>query len=242
MSKEKTGVQEWAKHSFNFQKGCLNGCKYCYARRILKRFEPDVDFDNPKICLTKTAERLLYKKVGGVIMFPTMHDICAGNKILYKQYLYLLLRNDNKVLVVTKGNKEMFEVIDYLVTNCPDKLQNLELRVTIGSIDNDILEYFEPNAPSCYERINTLRYALLNGIKNISISCEPMLDKSVINLIQTAKELNCDIWFGLANGFYEDGMPKITDDWVQMIINTSKKYDFIKLKDSLNGKRSKNND
>ena len=26
MTKKKTGVQEWAKHSFNFQKGCMNGC------------------------------------------------------------------------------------------------------------------------------------------------------------------------------------------------------------------------
>lgn len=240
MTKNKTGVQEWAKHSFNFQKGCLNGCKYCYARRMLKRFEPEVDFDNPVLHLTKTAERLLHKKVGGVIMFPTMHDICSGNKNLYMQYLYLLLRNDNRVLVVTKGNKEMFEVIDFLATNCHTKLKNLELRVTIGSIDNDVLGHFEPNAPSCYERLNTLKYAVLNGIENISISCEPMLDKSCVNLIQIAKEFGCDIWFGLANGFYEEGMPKITDDWVQMIINTSKKYDFIKLKDSLSGKRGTN--
>lgn len=237
MTKNKTGVQEWAKHSFNFQKGCLNGCKYCYARKMLKRFEPDVDFDKPEICLTKTAERLLHKKVGGLIMFPTMHDICAGNKNLYKQYLYLLLRNDNKVLVVTKGNKEMFEVIDYLVTNCPNKLNNLELRVTIGSVDNEVLKHFEPNAESCYNRLSVLKYAVLNGIEKISISCEPMLDKSCINLIQTALEFGCDIWFGLANGFYEEGMPKITDDWVQMIINTSKNHNFIKLKDSLSGKR-----
>lgn len=239
MTKEKTGVQEWAKHSFNFQKGCTNGCKYCYARRIMQRFEPDIDFENPVLHLTKTAAALLQKTVGGVIMFPTMHDISGLNKQYYKHYLYMLLNNNNKVLVVTKGNKEIFEVIDHIVTNCPDKLHNLELRVTIGSIDNDTLKHFEPNAPSCYERINTLRYALLNGIKNISISCEPMLDKSVIDLIQTAKELNCDIWFGLANGFFEEGMPKITDDWVQLIINTAKTTDFIKLKDSLTGKRRK---
>lgn len=232
-----TGVQEWAKHSFNFQKGCLNGCKYCYARRMLKRFEPDVDFDNPEICLTKTAEKLLHKKVGGVIMFPTMHDICAGNKSLYKQYLYKLLNNDNKVLVVTKGNKEILEVIDFLKTNCKDKLNNLEIRVTIGSVDNKVLSHFEPNAPSCYERINVLKYALCSGIENISISCEPMLDSTVLLLLQTAAGLRCDIWFGLANGFYEEGMPKITDDWVQMIIKLSKERSFVKLKDSLNGKR-----
>ena len=236
MTKEKTGVQEWAKHSFNFQKGCSNGCKYCYARKMLKRFEPDVDFDNPMLHLTKTAAALLQKTVGGIIMFPTMHDISELNKQYYKHYLYILLNNNNKVLVVTKGNKEIFEVIDHIVTNCPDKLHNLELRVTIGSIDSNVLKHFEPFAPLVNDRLKVLSYALRNGIK-VSISCEPMLDRSVLCLIQRAKELNCDIWFGLANGFFEEGMPKITDDWVQMIINSAKKYNFIKLKDSLSGKR-----
>lgn len=113
-------------------------------------------------------------------------------------------------------------------------------------IQDDVLKHLNENwdliiaHPPCYERLNTLKYAVLNGIENISISCEPMLDKSCVNLIQTALEFGCDIWFGLANGFYEKGMPKITDDWVQMIINTSKKHSFIKLKDSLSGKRGKN--
>ena len=237
MEKVKTGVQEWAKHSFNFQKGCLNGCKYCYARRILKRFEPEVNFDEPEISLTKTAERLLHKKVGGVIMFPTMHDICSGNKKYYKEFLGILLKNDNKVLVVTKGNKEILEVIDYLQGCCREKLNNLEIRVTIGSLKNEVLKHFEPNAPSVYERINVLKYAVCSGIENISISCEPMLDASAFDLIYTAEKLNCDIWYGLANGFYEDGMPKITDDWVQKIIELSKVKSKIKLKDSLRGKR-----
>lgn len=34
-------------------------------------------------------------------------------------------------------------------------------------------------------------------------------------------------------------MPKITDKWVQLIINTANTTDFIKLKDSLTGKRGK---
>lgn len=235
MTKKKTGVQEWAKHSFNFQKGCMNGCKYCYARRIMKRFEPDIDFDKPVIGLTKTAERLLHKKVGGVIMFPTMHDITEENKTYYRQYLYQLLKNDNKVLVVSKGNPQLKEAIDFLTCTCPDKLSNLEIRITIGSLNDEVLKYFEPNAPACMERINMLKFAYKAGIKT-SISCEPMLDDTVVGLI------SCDyadeIWFGLANGFYEEGMPKITDDFVKIIINTSKKHpEKIKLKDSLKGLR-----
>lgn len=237
MEKVKTGVQEWAKHSFNFQKGCLNGCKYCYARRMLKRFEPNFDFDKPELWVTKNAHRLLNKKVGGVIMFPTMHDICPQNKTIYEMCLSKLLRNDNKVLVVTKGNKEIYGVIDYLNLTCHYKLDNLELRVTIGSTDDDVLKHFEPNAPSSEERVNVLKYALCHDIKNISISCEPMLNKSAYNLLRVASNLNCDVWFGLANGFYEEGMPKITDDWVQRIIVLSKYNSHIKLKDSLAGKR-----
>lgn len=238
MTKSKTGVQEWAKHSFNFQKGCLNGCKYCYARRMLKRFEPEVDFDKPVLSVTETAKRLLKKKVGGVIMFPTMHDITAATKWIYAQFLCDLLMLDDKVLVVTKANKEMYDVIDFLITRCPEKFDNLELRVTIGSTDNERLKYFEPGAPSCYERVSLLRYAKMNGIK-VSISCEPMLDDTVKDLIWTAMELDCDIWFGLANGYYEESMPKITDRFVQQIIRLSLTNENIKLKDSLTGKRSR---
>lgn len=238
MSKAKTGVQEWAKHSFNFQKGCANGCKYCYARRILHRFEPDVDFDNPTQHLTNAAAALLVKTVGGVIMFPTMHDISSDNKRNYEHYLHILLSRNNKVLIVTKGNKEIFEVIDSITTCYPSKLCNIELRVTITSANNDILKRFEPNAPSFSERLKLLKYAKGAGFK-ISISCEPMLDISVINLLAVARDFDCDIWFGLANGFYEEGMPKLNDNWVQAIINTAKKHNFIKLKDSLTGKRGK---
>lgn len=233
MTKGKTGVQEWAKHSFNFQKGCLNGCKYCYARRIMSRFEPDIDFDKPIIHLTKTAERLLHKKVGGVIMFPTMHDITEDNKIYYQQYLSQLLKNDNNVLVVSKGNPQLKEVIEFLTVNCPQKLSNLEIRITIGSLDNKVLKHFEPNAPTSDERLQMVKLAQEAGIKT-SISCEPMLDETVTGLIPYAEE----IWFGLVNGYYEEGMPKITDDFVKIIINTSKKHpEKIKLKDSLKGLR-----
>lgn len=240
MTKNKTGVQEWAKHSFNFQKGCVNGCKYCYARRIMQRFEPDVDFDKPTLHLTKTAATLLQKTVGGVIMFPTMHDISELNQVYYRHYLYILLNNDNKVLVVTKGNVEMFSVINHVITNCPGKLKNLEIRVTIGSLNDVTLAHFEPHAPSAKQRLRVIETAYKSGIKT-SISCEPMLDRSVLNLIPVAKMYASEIWFGLANGFYEEGMPKITDDWVQLIINTAQHSDFFKLKDSLTGKRRKQN-
>ena len=238
MTKGKTGVQEWAKHSFNFQKGCVNGCKYCYARRIMQRFEPDFDFEKPVLHLTKTAGNLLQKTVDGVIMFPTMHDISPLNKQYYKHYLYMLLNNNNNVLVVTKGNPEMFDVIDYIITNCPEKLYKLELRVTIGSMDNKRLKHFEPNAPKLENRLNILKYAYNKGIRT-SISCEPMLDSSALALIYIAQRYSSEIWFGLANGFYEDGMPKITDKWVQILINTADRNYFIKLKDSLNGKRQR---
>ena len=171
-------------------------------------------------------------------MFPTMHDICATNKTIYRKLLIDLLKMDNKVLVVTKGNKEMFEVIDCVIQVCPEKISNIELRVTIGSINNERLKYFEPGAPSCYERVSLLRYAKMYGIK-VSISCEPMLDDTVKDLIWTAMELECDIWFGLANGYYEESMPKITDTFVQKIIQLSHTNKFIKLKDSLTGKRGK---
>lgn len=195
MTKEKTGVAEWAGHSFNFQIGCKNGCEYCYARRMAKRFMPDKDFESPTQHLTKSAQALLSKRVGNVIMFPTMHDVDEENKFIALEYLKRLLQLENRVLWVTKGGNAAMWILCNLERT--HGISNLEVRVTIGSLKNHILKRWEPNAPSLTEREMVLFKAVRMGVK-CSVSCEPMLDGKLVDIAMRYQHTS-SVWFGFMN-------------------------------------------
>ena len=42
MNIHKTDI-EWCSHTWNPVTGCRHGCEYCYAQRIVSRFEPKID-------------------------------------------------------------------------------------------------------------------------------------------------------------------------------------------------------
>ena len=42
MNVHKTKI-EWCSHTWNPVTGCRHGCEYCYAQRIVSRFEPKID-------------------------------------------------------------------------------------------------------------------------------------------------------------------------------------------------------
>lgn len=63
-------------------------------------------------------------------------------------------------------------------------------------MNNDILKFWEPNAPSFEERFQSLIYAFENGY-NTGISMEPFLDNKVEDTVATLKDFVTDtIWIG----------------------------------------------
>jgi DNA repair photolyase len=73
-------------------------------------------------------------------------------------------------------------------------------RFTIGAMNNAILRFWEPGAPSFKERLDSLTYAFCSGYKT-SVSIEPMLDSdNVLDLILTVEPFVTDsIWLGMMN-------------------------------------------
>jgi DNA repair photolyase len=80
-------------------------------------------------------------------------------------------------------------------------LELIEFRLTIGTYQDQIREFWEPNAPSISERIACVKLLNQHNIKT-SISCEPLLDSNNENgevlildwLLQHAE--NKEIWVG----------------------------------------------
>jgi DNA repair photolyase len=190
------GTYEWAVENANFISGCSNNCKYCYSREMAIRFKRKTteNWNIEEVNKIQLEKRV--KKVDGFIMFPSSHDITPINLQNTNIFLRKLLLAGNNVLIVSKPH---FDVIKMICDNFSAYKRNILFRFTIGSMDSNILKFWEPNAPDYDERKKCLIYAFDNGFET-SISCEPMLDNQTLQLISDIENYVTDfIWLGKAN-------------------------------------------
>jgi DNA repair photolyase len=129
MTKGKTGTREWSDVSVNCCLGCSNACVYCYARegpqaRYQQHGGAKWAIERPMAAeLVRHGEKF-NKRYGGVVMFPTAHDITPGTRQACLAALHQLILAGNRVLVVSK-------------------LQNLGLPYLIGTIKNGLAQLSE---------------------------------------------------------------------------------------------------
>ena len=137
-----------------------------------------------------------YRKREGKFMFPTTHDITPANLADCLTVLQKILRSGNEVLIVSKPH---LPCIQKLCAELRDYKSQILFRITIGSVDNEVLKFWEPNATTFEERLEALQWAHQEGYQT-SVSCEPMLDTHIDMVVQAAKPYVTDaIWLGRVN-------------------------------------------
>lgn len=139
-----------------------------------------------------------FSKMSGRIMFPTSHDIVDIPGIREACFITLgkLLESDNEVLVTTKPRFSIIQQIDKLYSHYKEHLQ---FRFTITSVDDNLLRFWEPNAPLLNERLESLKYAYKREYKT-SVSIEPFLDRKPQTLISMVEPFCTEsIWVGKMN-------------------------------------------
>jgi len=188
-------VGEWAPYSYNIGTGCMNGCKYCYARDIA--IENKMITDSSKWTNEWVNQRKIDidKKVEGLVMFPTMHDITDNNLLAYMTTLKRILKAGNRVLIVSKPRLNCIQSICDTFKGYKDSIL---FRFTIGSQNERVCKFWEPNAPKPQERIAALKHAFDAGYQT-SVSAEPMLEgyREAIALYERLEPFVTDtIWFG----------------------------------------------
>jgi len=141
----------------------------------------------------------LEKKIGKrkkTIMFPSTHDLHPEHLCYIIPSLEKLLAPGNNVLIVSKPHPE---VIRTICNSFPQYKDQILFRFTIGSGYDRVLKFWEPGAPTFEERGSALMYAWDSGFKT-SISCEPMLDEYIGDVIHALKGFVTDsIWLGKMN-------------------------------------------
>ncbi len=198
MEKEKLkfGTEEWCSRTTNIISGCEHDCKYCYAKEIAIRFQRKTPSDWTKEVVNHKYLDKKFPKVEGRVMFPSTHDITPGNLQYSLEHLHSILSAGNEVLIVSKPHLWVIETICEVFKDYKDKIL---FRFTVGSIDNEVLLFWEPGAPMYEERKSALIHAFENGFQT-SLSCEPMLDENVEDIVCDLQDFITEtIWVGKMN-------------------------------------------
>ena len=248
MSKRKiSGTREWAESSCNFVNGCWNDCRYCYARyNMHSRYKKLKRWDDWKWMAVRPDEvRKGRNKKEGRIMTPTTHDIIDGPVLAAALIVWRkLLEAGNDLLIVSKPR---LECITKICNEFHEFKKQIMFRFTIGSTNDEILGYWEPNAPTFLVRQACLCHAFNEGFVT-SVSAEPLLDANSVEKLVKDVEMwvNDSIWIGKLNhvdsrvrvetprdeSFVEMIKAGQTDEKIREIYEALKDHPFVKWKES----------
>ena len=197
-AKSTLGTKEWADYNVNCIKGCFNDCRYCYARIMAERFGRVEKGKWKEMEIREDVIRKKFSRKHGRIMFPSAHDISDVSP--YKEACFSvldgLLSSGNIVLVTTKPK---LNVIKEVTQKFKKYESNIQFRFTITSNDDQLLEFWEPNAPHFKERLASLKRAFYQGFKT-SVSIEPFLDYDPTDLVRDVSPFTTEsIWIGRMN-------------------------------------------
>lgn len=179
-------------------------------------------------------------------MFPTTHDITPETLDVCLTAIATLLQCGHEVLIVTKPHLECIQSICLTFSHFREQIL---FRFTIGSADNAVLRFWEPNAPSFDERLKALEFASLLGFRT-SVSCEPMLDDRVDRvLMSVGLRVTDSIWIGKANQLHQrlvingagpdvlsraDELLNLQDDKsIRALYNRYRGFPLVRWKDSI---------
>lgn len=192
------GTREWADYTFNCIKGCYNNCRYCYAKTMARRFNRASDGTWKKMKIRKEVLKKNIKKLPGRVMFPSAHDIFDMPPFKDACFIVLrkLLESNNEVLITTKPR---FVIVKEICENFGQYEDQMQFRFTVTSVNDNLLAFWEPNAPRFRERMDSLKYAFEKEFKT-SVSIEPFLDYDPVELIDAvAPFITESIWIGKMN-------------------------------------------
>lgn len=191
------GTKEWATSNVNFCLGCSNDCNYCYAKAMSHRFNRKSRDDWKNMELLEHMANKKFRKREGWIMSPSSHDITKDNALLALKVFKNILAAGNNLLIVTKPD---YYVISYLNRFLTSYRHQILYRFTITTLQDYNREHLESKTSPCVSsRLKSLASSFLDGYKT-SVSAEPFLDESVIDLVKTVYPFVTDkIWLGPMN-------------------------------------------
>jgi DNA repair photolyase len=149
-------------YALNPYRGCAHACVYCYAPSVIHwdkgKWGGLVEV---KVNLPRILSKELRVKKKGVVGLGTVTDPYQHAEKRYeitRRCLELLLMHDFPVCIQTKSSLVLRD-IDML-----KKFSNIEVGVTLTTLDDSVREKMEPGASSVEDRLRVLSELEKNGI------------------------------------------------------------------------------
>jgi DNA repair photolyase len=220
----KTGTKEWAEANENCISGCSNNCRYCFGKQMGIQYGRETAETWP-IERPRTTARA--RKHKGRTMFPTTHDLHYEHVQWWGPFLKQLLELGNDVLIVSKPEQNS---IRYICQTFAQYRDQIEFRFTIGTVEQDVVAYWEPGAPMPSKRVGCLSIARSHKFRT-SVSMEPLLIEDPRPLIRIMDDyITGEIWIGCMNHYKFN--PEIPEESRQIEIqsreNMQRVYDSLK--------------
>jgi DNA repair photolyase len=157
--------------------GCQHSCTYCYAR-FMKRFTGHKErwgkFVDVKINAPDLLRREISKKPTGRVWVSGVCDPYQPLERRYeltRKYLEILLQHGWPLTIQTKSPLVLRDVELFKGHG------EVEVGLSVTTIDEGVKQLFEPNAPSIKERVQALNELHLAGTKTFAMIA-PMLPKA----------------------------------------------------------------
>ena len=202
-----SGTKEWADHNVNCFKGCFNNCRYCYAKMMAKRFGRATEETWKHMQVRPDVRVKNFRKYDGRVMFPSSHDIVDVPLVVEACMAVIkkLLEAENDLLITSKPRPQIIKTIIEQFNSYKTQIQ---FRFTITSKDDNLLSFWEPNAPTFTQRLKALKLAFKEGFKT-SVSMEPFLDyepRELVNIV--LPYVTESIWIGPMNYIARNNIAK----------------------------------
>ncbi len=150
-------------YALNPYRGCAHACIYCYAPSVIHWDKGKWgDIVEAKINLPRILSKELRLMKKGVVGLGTITDPYQPAEKKYeltRRCLELLLLHDLPVCIQTKSSLVLRD-IDLL-----KEFSNIEVGITLTTLDERVREKMEPGASSADERLRALSRLRENGIK-----------------------------------------------------------------------------
>ena len=186
----------------DIQVGCKWNCRYCSSRYDAVEKKKWCTFEqwSDPVTIRYKVHRSFLKRLN-VISFPENHDITPGNLSDSLHVIRTMLEAGNKVRVLSKPHYGcMAEICKTFIKY----RKQLSFCFTIGSMDPSVLSFWEPQAPSFDERLQSLQFAFDYGYRT-SVSIEPFLDSDITKTINLYDRIHTfvreNVWIGIMQGF-----------------------------------------
>lgn len=141
-------------YALNPYRGCAHGCLYCYAPYVLRINRDDWSTHiEAKINLPSLLRREIAGKSGTIGIGTVTDPYQPGESdfLITRRCLEILTRSNLRVTILTKSDLIARDV------DAITKLKNVEIGITITTIDEDYALEIEPRAPPPYRRLEALR-------------------------------------------------------------------------------------